>query len=189
METVLLSAITVAIAEIGDKTQFLAILLAARFRKPVPIIAGIFCATLANHLVAAVIGVGIGDFLSGPTLRWVLGISFLGMAGWTLVPDKADAMPRVLDNWGVFGATAVAFFLVEIGDKTQIATMALAARFHSVLLVAAGTTTGLLLADIPAVLVGEFAADRLPLRLMRFIAAAIFAAFGILTLLNVGNFF
>jgi putative Ca2+/H+ antiporter (TMEM165/GDT1 family) len=189
METVLLSAITVAIAEIGDKTQFLAILLAARFRKPMPIIAGIFCATLANHLVAALIGVSLGDFLSGPALRWVLGISFLAMAAWTLVPDKADGLPSVRDHWGVFGATIVAFFLVEIGDKTQIATMALAARFHSIGLVAIGTTTGLLAADVPAVFLGEYAAEKLPLRLMRFAAALIFAAFGVLTLLNVGGLF
>lgn len=189
METILLSALAVAIAEIGDKTQFLAILLAARFRKPLPIIAGIFCATAANHAIAAVIGVSVSQYLSGEFLRWFLGLSFLAMAAWSLVPDKADDNPKLFDQWGVFGATCASFFLIEIGDKTQIATMALAARFHSVVLVTLGTTTGLLLADVPAVYLGELAANRLPLKLMRFTAAAVFAAFGVATLLNVGNFF
>ena len=180
-----ISAGLVAIAEIGDKTMLLAILLAARFRKPWPILAGILTATLANHGLAATVGVVAGEILKGPWMRWVLGIAFLAFAAWALVPDKLeeDAEPKPIGNGSIFLTTAVAFFLVEMGDKTQVATIALAARFHSVLIVAAGTTLGMMAANAPAVFIGEAAASRLPLRYIRWAAAASFAAIGIWVLM------
>ena len=170
----------VAIAEMGDKTQILAMLLAARFRKPLPIIAGIFVATVANHLLAAGVGVAAGEFLKGPWMKWGLGLTFLAFGAWTLIPDKFEDKDAPKDRAGasVFWTTLVTFFLVEIGDKTQIATVALAARFHQVVLVAAGTTLGMMLADVPAVFLSQAAADRLPLKQIRWAAAASFAAIG-----------
>ncbi|MDA8232235.1 MAG: TMEM165/GDT1 family protein [Magnetospirillum sp.] len=187
MEAFLVSSGVVAIAEIGDKTQLLALILAARYRAPVPIILGILAATVLNHTLAAWLGTLVAGWLGGESLRWGLGLSFLAMAAWALVPDKADDGPRVFDNAGAFLATLFSFFLIEIGDKTQIATVALAARFHDVALVAAGTTTGMLLADVPAVLAADFAGKRLPLRLIRLTAGAIFATLGVATLLNAGG--
>jgi putative Ca2+/H+ antiporter (TMEM165/GDT1 family) len=171
----------VAIAEMGDKTQILAMLLAARFRKPVPIIAGIFVATVANHLLAAGVGVAAGEFLKGPWMKWVLGLSFLAFGAWTLIPDKFEDKdaPKERAGASVFLTTLVTFFLVEMGDKTQIATVALAARFHQVFLVAAGTTLGMMIADAPAVFLSQAAADRLPLTQIRWVAAASFAVIGI----------
>ncbi len=173
----------VAIAEMGDKTQILAMLLAARFRKPVPIIAGIFVATVANHLLAAGVGVAAGEFLKGPWMKWGLGLglAFLAFGAWTLIPDKFEDKDAPKDRAGasVFWTTLVTFFLVEIGDKTQIATVALAARFHQVVLVAAGTTLGMMIADVPAVFLSQAAADRLPLKQIRWVAAASFAAIGL----------
>jgi Ca2+/H+ antiporter, TMEM165/GDT1 family len=181
LQPLLVSTGLVAVAEIGDKTQLLALLLAARFRKPVPIILGILAATVANHLLAAAAGVAAAAFLQGPWMRWVLGGAFLAFAAWALIPDKfeeGEAGPKVRAG-SVFLTTLVAFFFVEMGDKTQVATVALAARFHDVFTVAAGTTLGMMLANVPVVLVGEAAATRLPLKLIRGIAAASFAAIGL----------
>ncbi|MGE5506735.1 MAG: TMEM165/GDT1 family protein [Actinomycetota bacterium] len=183
MEAYLVSAGVVAVAEIGDKTQLLALVLATRFRKPVPIILGILAATLANHLLAAWVGALVAGWLGDQALRVVVGVSFLLMAGWVLVPDKDDDdAPRPFERFGPFVATLVAFFLVEIGDKTQIATVALAARFNDVLWVTAGTTTGMMLADVPAVFVGQAAAHKIPLGMVRAVAAAVFAVLGVLAL-------
>ena len=183
MEAFFVSAGLVAIAEIGDKTQLLAIILATRYRKPVPIILGILVATLANHALAAWIGAAAADWLGPQVMRWVLGVLFLAMAVWCLIPDKADEGPKAMSNAGAFVATTVAFFLVEIGDKTQIATAALAARFHDLPLVVAGTTVGMMLADVPAVFLGDVLSQRLSLKLMRACAAAAFAVLGLLALL------
>lgn len=188
MEALFFSTGVVALAEMGDKTQLLAFILAARFKKPVPIIAGIFCATVVNHGLAGALGAWITTQVSADTLRWVLGLSFLGMAIWTLVPDKIEEEEtQVAKRLGVFGATLVTFFLAEMGDKTQIATIALAAKYTSPLAVVAGTTLGMLLADVPAVFVGDRFAAKIPLKLVHGIAAAMFAVMGVLALVNVGG--
>lgn len=181
MNAFLVSTGLVAIAEIGDKTQLLALLLAARFRKPVPIIAGILAATIANHGLAAGVGAAAGAYLDGPWMKWVLGVAFLAFAAWALIPDKFedDEHPKEQPGASIFWATAVAFFFVEMGDKTQVATVALAARFQQVLMVAAGTTVGMLLANAPVVMLGDAAAGRIPLKLIRWTAAACFAAIGV----------
>ena len=184
----LISTGVVALAEIGDKTQLLAFVLAAKYRKPVPIIAAIFLATLLNHGLAGAIGVWITSMVPADLLRWILGIGFLAMAAWTLVPDKIDDDHTKLAQFSVFVTTFIAFFLAEMGDKTQIATVALAARYEHYLAVVAGTTLGMLIANVPAVLLGERLADRLPTRLVHMIAAAIFAVLGIVTLAS-GWFF
>jgi putative Ca2+/H+ antiporter (TMEM165/GDT1 family) len=187
MEAFLISTGIVALAEVGDKTQILALILAAKFRKPVPIILGIFVATVANHAFAGALGSWI-TMLAGPeTMRWVLGVSFIGMAIWTLIPDKFDEDEARLARFGVFGTTLVAFFLAEMGDKTQIATVALAAQYHAVISVVAGTTLGMMIANVPAVLLGDRIADKMPVELVHRIAAAIFAVLGIATLLGVGQ--
>jgi putative Ca2+/H+ antiporter (TMEM165/GDT1 family) len=187
IDALLISTAVVALAEIGDKTQLLAFILAARFRKPVPIIAGILVATLVNHGLAGAFGAWITATLTPEILRWVLGISFLAMAAWTLVPDSIEEEEtHVAQRFGVFGATLVTFFLAEMGDKTQVATVALAAQFAAPVLVVIGTTLGMLIADVPAVFVGERFAHRIPMRLVHGIAAAIFAALGLATLLGVG---
>ena len=187
MEAFLVSTGVVALAEIGDKTQLLSLVLAARFRKPLPIIAGILVATLLNHALAGAVGAWITSLLGPTVMRWVLGVSFLAMAIWTLVPDKLEAENAgPAGRFGVFGTTVVAFFLLEMGDKTQIATVALAARFPSLSAVVAGTTVGMMLANVPAVLVGDKAAGRLPIRVIHGIAAVLFAVLGVLTLLGVG---
>ena len=188
LEALLVSTGVVAVAEIGDKTQLLALVLAARFRKPVPIVLGILVATLANHALAGALGAWLIGVL-GPTLvRWALGLSFLAMAAWALVPDRLEAQgERRADRYGAFLATLVAFFLVEIGDKTQVATIALAARYDALATVVAGTTLGMMIANVPAVLVGEAAATRVPLKLVRGVAAAIFAALGFAVLLGIGG--
>lgn len=185
MEAFFVSAIVVAIAEIGDKTQLLALMLAARFRRPVPIIAGIFAATVANHGLAALLGSSVTAWVGPEPMRWIIGLSFLLMGAWILVPDKEDEGPSRLDRFGPFPTTLVAFFLVEIGDKTQIATVALAARFTDVLVVTAGTTAGMLLADVPPVLLGGMASTRLPLRVVRAVAATLFALLGVAALLDI----
>lgn len=182
MHALLVSAGVVAIAEIGDKTQLLALMLAARYRAPVPLILGILVATVANHLLAAWLGAIVAGWFGPEAMRWILGVSFLAMAGWVLIPDKVDDDPRMLAKGSAFVAAAVSFFLIEIGDKTQIATVALAARFQDVVLVAAGTTLGMMLADVPAVFAGQLVGHRLPLKLIRIIAAALFAALGIAAL-------
>ena len=188
MEAFLISTGLVALAEIGDKTQLLAFILAARFRKPGPIILGILIATLVNHACAGAVGSWITTQVSPHTLRWVLGVGFIAMAVWTLIPDKIDdAETGGKFKLGVLGTTIVAFFLAEMGDKTQIATVALAARFNDLWPVVAGTTLGMMIANVPAVLVGDKLAHKLPVRLVHGIAAAIFAVLGVLTLLGAGE--
>lgn len=187
MESLFVSTGVVALAEIGDKTQLLAFLLAARFKKPLPIIAGILVATIFNHGLAGALGAWITSLLTPEVLRWVLGLSFLGMAAWTLVPDKIeDDEADIATRFGVFGATLVTFFLAEMGDKTQVATVAMAAHYPDPLLVVAGTTLGMLLADVPAVFAGDKLAAKIPLKLVHGIAAAMFAALGVATLLGMG---
>ena len=181
-----MSAGVVALAEIGDKTQLLAFVLAARFKKPVPIILAIFCATVVNHGLAGALGAWITAVLTPETLRWVVGVSFIGMAIWTLVPDKIeDEETKVASHLGVFGATLVTFFLAEMGDKTQIATVAMAAHYPSPVMVVIGTTIGMLLADVPAVFIGDRFSKKIPMRLVHSIAAAMFAVMGAVALLKV----
>lgn len=188
LESLLISIGVVALAEIGDKTQLLAFLLAARFKKPFPIIGGILAATIVNHGLAGAVGAWITATVSPSVLRWVLGVSFLAMAAWTLIPDEIEQdEAKLAKGMGVFGATLVTFFLAEMGDKTQLATIALAAHYGTPVPVVVGTTLGMLLADVPAVFVGEKLAKRIPMRLVHSIAAAIFATLGIATLLGAGT--
>ena len=189
MEAFLISTGIVALAEIGDKTQLLAFILAAKFRKPLPIIVGILVATLLNHALAGALGSWITTLFSAETLRWVLGVSFIAMAIWTLIPDKVDANESMLERFGVFGTTLIAFFLAEMGDKTQVATVALAAQYHAIVQVVAGTTLGMMIANVPAVILGDRIAARMPVRLIHAIAAAIFAVLGIATLAGAGERF
>jgi putative Ca2+/H+ antiporter (TMEM165/GDT1 family) len=190
MEALLISTGVVALAEIGDKTQLLAFILAARFKKPLPIIAGILCATLVNHGLAGAFGAWITTVVGPQILRWVLGLSFLGMAVWTLIPDKIEEEEtKVATRFGVFGATLITFFLAEMGDKTQLATVALAAHYGAPLWVIAGTTLGMLIADVPAVIIGDRFAARVPMRLVHAIAAGIFALMGLLSLVKVESLF
>ena len=187
MESLLVSTGVVALAEIGDKTQLLAFILAARFKKPVPIILGILVATLINHGLAGALGAWITSAVTPEILRWVLGISFIGMAIWTMIPDKnEDEETKVAQKFGVFGATLITFFLAEMGDKTQIATVAMAAHYAAPLMVVIGTTLGMLIADVPAVLIGDKLANKIPMKLVHSIAAAIFAILGIATLFGAG---
>ena len=187
MEAFFVSTGIVALAEMGDKTQLLALVLAARFRKPTPIILGILIATLANHGFASALGAWITSVVSPDVLRWVLGLSFIGMAGWMLIPDKIDLDEDKKSRFGVFGTTLIAFFLVEMGDKTQIATVALAAKYASFWWVVAGTTLGMMIANVPAVLIGNRMAVKLPLRWIHGVAAAIFAALGVAAILSEGH--
>jgi putative Ca2+/H+ antiporter (TMEM165/GDT1 family) len=184
MEAFLISTGVVALAEIGDKTQLLALVLAAKYRRPVPIILGILVATLLNHAAAGVVGAWLAAWLGEELLRWILGLSFIAMAFWMLVPDKLDDEDTKPARFGVFLSTLIAFFVVEIGDKTQIATVALAAKYSSLIAVVGGTTLGMMLANVPAVLLGEVAAKKLPMRLVHGVAAAIFAVLGLLVLLR-----
>lgn len=186
MEAFLVSTGIVALAEIGDKTQLLAFVLAAKFRRPLPIIAAIFIATIANHAFAAAIGTWITGLLGPDILRWVLGASFLAMAVWTLVPDKLDDEDTRLAGYGVFMTTLIAFFVAEMGDKTQVATVALAARYDALIAVVCGTTLGMMLANVPAVYLGDRIANRVSLKLVHGIAAAVFAVLGVATLLGAG---
>ncbi len=187
MESLLVSTGVVALAEIGDKTQLLAFILAARFKKPLPIILGILLATLINHGLAGALGAWITSAVTPEILRWVLGISFIGMAIWTMIPDKIeDEETKVAQKFGVFGATLITFFLAEMGDKTQIATVAMAAHYAAPLLVVIGTTLGMLFADVPAVFLGDKLANKIPMKLVHSIAAAIFAILGIATLFGAG---
>lgn len=187
MESLLVSTSVVALAEIGDKTQLLAFVLAARFKKPWPIVAGILAATVVNHGLAGALGAWITAVLTPEVLRWVLGASFLGMAVWTLIPDRIEEdETRVATRLGVFGATLVTFFLAEMGDKTQIATVAMAAHYAAPLLVVIGTTLGMLIADVPAVFAGDKLAQKIPMKLVHGIAAAVFAVLGVATLLGAG---
>jgi putative Ca2+/H+ antiporter (TMEM165/GDT1 family) len=188
LEAFLLSTGVVALAEIGDKTQLLAMVLAARYRKPLPIILGILAATLLNHALAGLVGSWLASVAGPAAMRWILGISFIAMGIWVLIPDRVDeSMQANKPRVGIFAATLVAFFLVEIGDKTQIATVALAARYQWLAAVVLGTTLGMMIANVPAVLLGEVAARKLPMRLVHGIAAAIFVVLGVAVLLGVGS--
>lgn len=188
MESLLVSTGVVALAEIGDKTQLLAFILAARFKKPIPIILGILAATVVNHGLAGALGAWITATISPEVLRWVLGLSFIGMAVWTLIPDEIEEEEtQIARHLGVFGATLVTFFLAEMGDKTQIATVAMAAHYATPLLVVTGTTLGMLIADVPAVFAGDRLAAKIPMKLVHSIAAAIFALLGAATLLGAGS--
>lgn len=188
MEALLVSTGVVALAEIGDKTQLLAFLLAARFKKPVPIILGILVATVLNHGLAGALGAWISTAVSPDWLRWLLGLSFIAMAVWTLIPDTIDEDDaKIATGMGVFAATLITFFLAEMGDKTQIATVAMAVHYSVPVMVVIGTTLGMLIADVPAVFVGDRLAARIPMRLVHGIAAAIFAALGVATLMGAGE--
>ncbi|MCU0970762.1 MAG: TMEM165/GDT1 family protein [Gammaproteobacteria bacterium] len=186
MDALLVSTGVVALAEIGDKTQLLALVLAARFREPVPIILGILLATLANHALAGAAGAWVAELLGPDTLRWAVGLSFIAMAAWTLVPDDLDDLKEQNRRFGAFGTTLIAFFLVEMGDKTQVATVVLAAKYDALWAVVSGTTLGMMIANVPAVLLGDVAAKKLPLRLVHGLAAATFAGLGIAVLAGVG---
>jgi Ca2+/H+ antiporter, TMEM165/GDT1 family len=179
----------VALAEIGDKTQLLAFILAARFKKPIPIILGILLATIVNHGLAGALGVWITSVVNPDMLRWMLGASFIGMAIWTLIPDKIEEETKIANRLGVFGATLIAFFLAEMGDKTQLATVALAAHYAAPLMVVIGTTLGMLIADVPAVFIGNKFASRVPMTLVRSITVGIFSVMGILALLKIDSLF
>ena len=174
--------LVVAVAEVGDKTQLLSLLLAARYRKPAPIILGILVATLANHSVAGALGEWIHALLAPDVLRWIVGGSLLAVAAWALKPDKLDADLRAPTRYGVFVLTCVAFFLAEMGDKTQIATVILAAKYHALALVVVGTTLGMLIANAPVVYLGSAGANRIPFRAVRIGASLLFAAMGLVTL-------
>ena len=182
MEAFLVSSGLVALAEIGDKTQLLALVLAARFRKPIPIILGIFMATLLNHAVAGATGAWLSHMIGEQAMRWALGVSFIAMAAWMLIPDKYEEQQDCKPRYGVLATTLVAFFLLEIGDKTQIATVALAAKYEALLAVVLGTTFGMMVANVPAVLLGEVAAKKFNVRVVQRIAAAIFLVLGVLVL-------
>ena len=187
--TILVSTGIVTLAEMGDKTQLLAFLLAAKFKKPVPIILGILFATILNHGLAGLLGTWITHLLSPEVLRWVLGSSFIGMALWTMVPDKIDDEASLGLKSGVFMTTLITFFLAEMGDKTQVATVAMAAHYPSPMMVVIGTTLGMMLADVPAVFLGNTFAKKLPLKLIHSIAAAIFFVMGVLVFLKIDELF
>ncbi|HRN80973.1 MAG TPA: TMEM165/GDT1 family protein [Nitrosomonas europaea] len=188
MESFLISTGVVALAEIGDKTQLLAFILAARFKKPLPIMLGILVATLINHGLAGLLGAWITATVSPEILRWILGLSFIGMAIWTMIPDKIEQEETwIAGKFGIFGATLITFFLAETGDKTQIATITMAAHYGTPFMVVMGTTLGMLIADIPAVFAGEKLATRIPMKLVHSIAATVFALLGVATLLGAGS--
>lgn len=187
MEALLTSTAVVGLAEMGDKTQLLAIVLATRFKRPVPIILGILGATLANHFVAALIGVEAAAWLAGEWFRYLVAASFVAMGLWTLIPDKYEETEAKPARFGAFLTTLIAFFFVEIGDKTQLATIALGARFHNVVLVTAGTTIGMMLANVPAVILGNALIKRIPLNMVRTAAALLFVAIGVWLLLQTAN--
>ncbi|HCL87303.1 MAG TPA: hypothetical protein DIC45_12615 [Comamonadaceae bacterium] len=185
MEAFFISTAIVALAEMGDKTQLLSLVLAARYQRPWPVVAGIFVATLANHMLAGAVGAWATTVLGPQVLRWGLGLSFIAMAAWMLIPDKLDedqgsATPPRL---GVFGVTVVAFFLAEMGDKTQVATVMLAAQYSSYAAVVAGTTLGMMLANAPVVWLGERITRRVPIRTVHAVSAVIFLVLGVMTLL------
>ena len=182
MEALLVSTGIVALAEIGDKTQLLAFILAARFRRPLPIILGILVATLANHALAGALGAWLPGLFEPTTLAWILGISFILMAGWMLIPDTFDEDEAKLMRFGVFTTTLIAFFIAEMGDKTQVATVALAAQFQAFSQVVIGTTLGMMIANVPAVILGDRISGAVPVRLVHSIAALIFAVLGVLAL-------
>jgi putative Ca2+/H+ antiporter (TMEM165/GDT1 family) len=185
VEAFLVSCGVVALAELGDKTQLLALVLAARFRAPVAVILGILTATLANHLAAGAVGTLLAAYLNPQVMRWILAASFIGTALWMLIPDKEPGLADKPARFGAYGTTAITFFLVEMGDKTQIATAALAAKYHTLIAVVAGTVLGMMIADVPVVLLGEVAAQKIPLKLVHRIAAAAFLVLGVMMALGV----
>lgn len=187
MQAFLVSTGIVALAEIGDKTQLLSLVLSARYRRPWPIVLGILAATLVNHALAGSLGAIITNALGPGTMRWILGVSFLAMAAWALIPDRLDKEDTVKAPFGVFGTTVVAFFLAEMGDKTQVATVALAAQYASLIGVVAGTTLGMMIANVPAVLLGDRVTRRLPMRAIHIACAVIFALLGLAALFDVGH--
>lgn len=187
LEPFLVSTGVVAVAEIGDKTQLLAFVLSARFKKPWQVILGILAATITNHLLAGVVGVTVSTWVNPQIMRWILGVSFLAMAVWVLIPDREAEGEGKPARFGAFVTTALAFFLLEMGDKTQLATVALSAKYQSLIAVTAGTTLGMMLADVPAVFIGDRLAGKIPLRLVHGLAAALFAIIGILVLCGVGG--
>jgi Ca2+/H+ antiporter, TMEM165/GDT1 family len=189
VEAFFVSTGLVALAEMGDRTQLLAFLLAARYRKPAPIILAILIATLVNHAFAGLIGNWLTNVIAPEAMRWVLGVSFIAMAVWIMFPDDLEGTKTKATRFGVFGTTLITFFLAEMGDKTQIATVALAAQYQELVWVVIGTTLGMMIANVPAVYLGGKFADRLPLRLIHGVAAAIFALLGIATLLGAGSAF
>ena len=189
MEALFTSTAVVALAEIGDKTQLLAILLATRFKRPLPIILGILVATLANHALAALLGAQAAAFLDSDIFRYVIGASFVAMAAWTLIPDKFEDDDAPKSHAGAFMTTLVAFFLVEMGDKTQVATIALGARFHDVFTVTAGTTLGMMIANVPAIFLGHELLKRVDLNKVRMIAAALFLLIGLWVLAQTAGLF
>ncbi len=190
MEAFLVSTGIVALAEMGDKTQLLALVLAARLKKPLPICAGILVATLVNHACAAAVGQWITQYLGPDAMRWILGLSFLAMAAWMLIPDKLDDDEGTRpERFGAFLTTVIAFFIVEMGDKTQIATVALAAKYSSLFVVVAGTTLGMMLANAPVVYFGDQLTRRVPIKLVHAACAAVFAVLGLAALLNLGKMF
>jgi Ca2+/H+ antiporter, TMEM165/GDT1 family len=182
LEALLVSAGVVALAEIGDKTQLLALLLATKFKRPWPVVLGILVATLANHAFASAVGAWLVDFIGARKLHWILGLSFIAMALWTLIPDSAPDEAAATPRHGVFLTTVVAFFIVEMGDKTQIATVALAAQFHSIVFVVIGTTLGMMLANVPVVFAGDVLIRRVPLKVVRIVTAVSFLALGVYVL-------
>jgi putative Ca2+/H+ antiporter (TMEM165/GDT1 family) len=184
MEAFTISTASIALGELGDKTQLLALILATRFRKPMAVLSGIFVAALLNNIVACLLGEWAGKLLSPQVLRWVLGISFLAMAAWALIPDKMDEEVHLRGAYGVFALTAATFFIAEMGDKTQIVALALAAKYNALLAVVAGTTLGIMIVNVPTVLFAERATRWVPLKLVRLIAAGIYAVLGVLTLLG-----
>lgn len=186
MDAFLTSTLIVALAEIGDKTQLLSLLLAARFKKPAPIIAGILIATLANHALAGALGAWLRSLLAPEVLRWIIGGSLLAIAAWTLKPDKLEGEVRESSRYGVFALTCVVFFLAEMGDKTQIATIALAAKYDALMLVVIGTTLGMMIANVPVVFLGSAVSHRIPFRAVRIVAALLFAVLGVAALLGLG---
>ncbi|KTE30475.1 MULTISPECIES: TMEM165/GDT1 family protein [unclassified Sphingopyxis] len=187
MEALFTSTAVVALAEIGDKTQLLAILLATRFNKPLPIILGILVATLANHALAALLGASAAAFLDSPVFRYAIGASFIAMAAWTLIPDKLDDDQAPKPRFGAFVTTLIAFFLVEMGDKTQVATIALGAQYQSVALVTAGTTLGMMIANVPAIFLGHELLKRVNLDTVRKIAAGLFLVIGLWVLVQAAS--
>jgi putative Ca2+/H+ antiporter (TMEM165/GDT1 family) len=184
MDPFFVSTTSVAVGELGDKTQLLSLILATRLRKPVPIIAGIFAATLINHLIACSVGEWVGTLMTPTILRWVLGISFLAVAVWALIPDKMDENVKTQGNYGVFALTAATFFMAEMGDKTQIIALALAAKYDALVAVVAGTTLGMMIINIPTVLFAERATKWVPVKVVRIVAALIYAVLGVMTLLG-----
>jgi putative Ca2+/H+ antiporter (TMEM165/GDT1 family) len=184
MEAFLISITSVALGELGDKTQLLALILATRLQRPLAVILGILVATLANHFIAALFGQWVGSLLSPQLLRWILGVSFLVLAAWALIPEKAESEPRARDGYGAFVLTVVAFFMAEMGDKTQIVAMALAAKYHDLIAVVTGSTIGMMLVNVPTVLLANHVTRVVPLKWIRLAAAFVYALLGVLTLLG-----